>query len=107
MATNTSTAWALVGDPTRQRLLIRLRRRPHGVGELAKALGVTQPAVSQHLRRLRGARLVGVTAVGTRRLYHLDPAGVAALRRWVDLLWDDALTAYARSFDTPHPDSDR
>jgi DNA-binding transcriptional ArsR family regulator len=94
-----SPSIAALGDPTRRRLIERLRRREHAVGELARHLRVSQPAVSQHLAVLRQARLVRGRAVGRRRLYRLDPAGIAALRHYVDRMWDDALAAYARSFE--------
>jgi DNA-binding transcriptional ArsR family regulator len=92
-----------LADPTRRRLFDRLRRRPYAVGELARALGVTQPAVSQHLAVLSRAHLVRATRDGQRRLYRPDPAGIAALREYVDRMWDEVLAAYAKSFegDTP------
>jgi DNA-binding transcriptional ArsR family regulator len=61
------------------------------VGELARELPVSRPAVSQHLRVLKEAGLVADEATGTRRLYRVDPAGVLALRRYVDSFWDLAL----------------
>jgi DNA-binding transcriptional ArsR family regulator len=88
-----------LADPTRRRLIDRLRRRPRAVGELARHLRVTQPAVSQHLAVLRRARLVRGRAVGRRRLYQLDPTGLAMLRQYLDRMWGDALEAYAQSFE--------
>src|SRR5262245_7465341 len=88
-----------LADPTRRRLWERLRRRPHAVGELADYLGVSQPAVSQHLGVLRRARLVRSRAAGRQQLYRVDPMGVAALRRYLDRMWTEALSAYAASFD--------
>jgi DNA-binding transcriptional ArsR family regulator len=85
-----------LADPTRRRLYDRLRRRPHTVGELAKLAKVSQPAVSQHLKVLSGARLVSVRPEGARRYYQATPGGLAELRAWVDSMWDDVLTAYAR-----------
>lgn len=73
----------------------RLRRKPHGVTELARALSVSQPAASQHLRALRRARLVRDTRVGTRRIYSATPEGLESLRTWLDAMWDDVLAAYA------------
>jgi len=93
------TSLVALADPTRRRLFDRLRRRPHAVGELARALGVTQPAVSQHLAVLNKARLVRSTRDGTRRIYRPDPAGIAAMREYVDRLWDEVLAAYAASFE--------
>ena len=94
-----STSLIALADPTRRRLFDRLRRRPHAVGELARILGVTQPAVSQHLAVLARARLVRATRDGRRRIYRPDPAGIAAMRDYVNQMWDEVLTAYAASFD--------
>jgi DNA-binding transcriptional ArsR family regulator len=69
------------------------------VGELAQYLQVSQPAVSQHLAVLRRARLVRSRATGTSRLYQPNLAGVAALRKYLDRMWDDVLEAYADSFN--------
>jgi DNA-binding transcriptional ArsR family regulator len=85
---------AALADPTRRALYERLRRRPHTVGELARATRISQPAVSQHLRVLRGARLVTHERDGTRRWYSASAQGLAELRRWVESLWDDVLAAY-------------
>jgi DNA-binding transcriptional ArsR family regulator len=95
------TALAALADPTRRRLYERLRRRPHTVGELARLARVTQPAVSQHLRVLRDARLVTDRREGTRRHYRATTDGLAELRRYVESLWDDVLTAYAAEDPAP------
>jgi DNA-binding transcriptional ArsR family regulator len=75
---------AALADPTRRRLYERMRRRPRTVGELVRFAAVTQPAVSQHLRVLREARLVTVRSEGTRRFYQAAPEGLAELRRYLD-----------------------
>jgi DNA-binding transcriptional ArsR family regulator len=90
---------AALADPTRRKLFERLRTRPHAVGELAGLLRISQPAVSQHLAVLRRARLVQGRPDGRRRLYRPDPAGLAALRAYVDGMWSDVLSAYAASFE--------
>jgi len=90
---------AALADPTRRRIWERIARRPHSVGELTRGLGVSQPAVSQHLAVLRRARLVRARAEGRRRIYTPDPAGVVALRAYLDRMWGEALDAFARSFD--------
>jgi DNA-binding transcriptional ArsR family regulator len=90
-------ALAALADPTRRSLYERLRRREHAVGELARALGVSQPAVSQHLRVLRKARLVRERRMGTRHYYTAHPEGLAELKRYIETLWDDVLEAYAES----------
>ena len=84
-----------LADPTRRLLFERLRSRPHTVGELARIAKIQQPSVSQHLRVLRGARLVRDRREGTRRYYSASREGFAELRRYVERMWDDVLTAYA------------
>jgi DNA-binding transcriptional ArsR family regulator len=94
-------ALAALADPTRRTIYERLRRRPHTVGELARLARVTQPGVSQHLRVLRSARLVTDRRDGTRRYYSASRDGLADLRRYVESLWDDVLTAYAAADPNP------
>ena len=96
------TTLVALADPTRRRLFERLRRRPHTVGELARLAAISQPAVSQHLRVLRQARLVGHRQEGTRRFYQATPAGLADVKGYLESMWDDVLGAYARS---PEPRS--
>jgi DNA-binding transcriptional ArsR family regulator len=87
-------ALAALADPTRRRVFERLRRGPKSVGTLARGMPVSRPAVSQHLRTLKEAGLVDDRAEGTRRVYFIDPHGLAALRRWLDQFWDEALAAF-------------
>jgi DNA-binding transcriptional ArsR family regulator len=87
-------ALVALADPTRRALWERVRQRPCTVGELAKAARITQPAVSQHLRVLRSARLVTRRREGTRQWYSASTRGLAELRQWVETMWDDVLTAY-------------
>jgi DNA-binding transcriptional ArsR family regulator len=94
-----------LADPTRRGLFERLRTRPHTVGELARIAKVQQPTVSQHLRVLRGARLVRDRREGTRRYYSASQEGLAELRRYVETMWDDVLTAYAA--EDPNPSKSR
>ena len=75
----------------------KLAQRPMAVGELAAGLPVSRPAVSQHLKVLKDAKLVRDQAQGTRRIYSLDPAGLGPLRQWLDRSWDQALAAYAEA----------
>ncbi len=88
-------ALGALGDATRRAIFELLAGRPRAVGELAAELPVSRPAVSQHLKVLKEAGLVTDHAEGTRRCYRVDHRGVAALREYLDRLWDDALTAYA------------
>src|SRR3954447_8046489 len=85
---------AALGDPTRRRIFERLAERPRPVGELARELPVSRPAVSQHLKVLKDAGLVVDHAAGTRRVYRVDPEGLAALRDYLDGFWNRALAAY-------------
>jgi DNA-binding transcriptional ArsR family regulator len=93
MANQTNGLTAL-GDPTRRAIFERLAERPRAVGELARELPVTRPAVSQHLKVLKEAGLVVDWPAGARRIYQVDPDGVGALRAYVDQFWSKALAAY-------------
>jgi DNA-binding transcriptional ArsR family regulator len=86
--------WAALGDPTRRVILERLAARPQAVGELARELPVSRPAVSQHLKILKRAGLVADRPVGTRRVYRLDPDGLGALRAQLERFWTQALANY-------------
>jgi DNA-binding transcriptional ArsR family regulator len=83
-----------LGDPTRRQLFEYLRQGPCSVTELISIVPISQPAVSQHLRVLREARLVKVEKRGQQRIYHLNPVGLAQLRQYVESLWDDVLRAF-------------
>ena len=87
-------ALATLADPTRRLLMERLRSGPRPVGELARGLPMSRPAVSQHLKILKDARLVTDRAEGTRRVYQVDPAGLGEIRRWLDQFWDASLEAF-------------
>lgn len=86
--------WAALGDPTRRAIVAALAERPRAVGELAAELPVSRPAVSQALKVLKDAGLVSERAVGTRRIYRLNPLAVAALRDQLDTFWSRALSNY-------------
>jgi DNA-binding transcriptional ArsR family regulator len=85
---------AALGDPTRRAIFELLAEGPTPVGDLARRLPVSRPAVSQHLRVLKEAGLVRDRPAGTRRLYQLDPDGVGALRAYVDRFWTQSLAAF-------------
>lgn len=87
-------ALAALSDPTRRRVFERLKPGGRAVGEIAKGLPVSRPAVSQHLKVLKEAGLVRETRDGTRRIYEIDPKGLGQLRRWLDQFWDTALDAF-------------
>jgi DNA-binding transcriptional ArsR family regulator len=86
--------WEALGDPSRFAIVQWLAERPRAVGELADQLPISRQAVSQHLRVLKDAGLVADQAVGTRRVYRLNPAGVAALKDQLDTFWRRALDGY-------------
>ena len=92
-----TNALAALAEPMRQAIVERLAERPMSVGELATELPVTRPAVSQHLKVLKAAQLVRDQAQGTRRIYSIDPAGLGAIRAWLDRFWDQALAAYVEA----------
>ena len=112
-STSVEAALIALADPTRRAIVERLGSSPSPVGALARHFPVSRPAISQHLRVLSDAGLVSVEPQGTKRIYRLDPAGVAALREWLDAMWDDALSAFANKanalatkgpfHDRPHP----
>jgi DNA-binding transcriptional ArsR family regulator len=83
-----------LGDPTRRAIFEQLADRPRAVGELARELPVSRPAVSQHLKVLKDAGLVIDRPVGTRRIYQLDLDGVGALRAYLDQFWNRSLAAF-------------
>lgn len=98
----------LLGDPTRRAIFELLARRPCSVQELADQLPISRPAVSQHLRVLKDGGLVVSRAEGTRRIYHLNPEGVTALRTWLDGVWSDALAGLHKVAETAeHPDPEQ
>jgi DNA-binding transcriptional ArsR family regulator len=94
-----------LGDGTRRAILEQLRSGPLPVVEIARRLPVGRPAVSQHLKVLKAVGLVTSRQEGTRRRYRIDPAGIRALRAWLDGVWDQALEAYKAAVeqgDDPH-----
>jgi DNA-binding transcriptional ArsR family regulator len=92
-------AWLALADGTRRAIVERLAHGPAAVGELARELPVSRPAVSQHLKVLKSAGLVRDRAAGTRRVYQLDPTGLEALRADLDRFWTQALSSYAQTID--------
>ena len=82
-----------LADPTRRAIIEELRKAPASVGEVAGRLPVSRPAVSQHLKVLEAAGLVRQQRSGTQRIFRIDVAGLAEVRRYLDALWEDALSA--------------
>jgi DNA-binding transcriptional ArsR family regulator len=87
-------ALTALADPTRRLIFDRLRAGPQPVSALAAGLPVSRPAVSQHLKILKGAGLVSDQPDGARRLYRIDRSGLAEMRAWLDHFWDGALEAF-------------
>src|SRR6188474_2157956 len=96
--------WTALGDPTRRAIVECLAERPYAVGELAAELPVSRPAVSQALKVLKDAGLVAERAVGTRRIYRLNPTAVAALRDQLDTFWSRALASFTEAVEQPPAD---
>ena len=87
-------AWITVADRNRRSILLALAEGERTVGQLAEVLPVTQPAVSQHLKVLKAVGLVSDRAEGTRRIYRLNEAGVAAMRDQLDAFWTRTLSGF-------------
>jgi DNA-binding transcriptional ArsR family regulator len=92
--TNAERVLDALGDPTRRLVFKRLRGGARSVGEIADGMDVSRPAVSQHLKVLKAAKLVVNSAEGTRRLYAVNPRGLEVLRSWLNGFWDEALAAF-------------
>ena len=97
MSTYADRAFDALGDPTRRAVFKRRRAGARSVGDIAKGLDVSRPAVSQHLKVLKEARLVTDRAEGTRRLYAVDTTGLDEARKWLDGFWDETLAAFKRA----------
>src|SRR5512133_2502371 len=96
-----------LADPTRRRVFERLKSGPRAVGAIARGMPVSRPAVSQHLKTLKEAGLVADRPEGTRRVYFIDPHGLAALRKWLDQFWDEALAAFQAEVEKASEDQDK
>jgi DNA-binding transcriptional ArsR family regulator len=106
MRANAGTATraiAALADPTRRQIFERLRRGPQPVAALARGLPVSRPAVSQHLKVLKDAGLVNDRPQGARRIYQVDPAGLGAIRAWLDQFWDANLRSFQMEVEADDP----
>jgi DNA-binding transcriptional ArsR family regulator len=97
--------WAALADPTRRTIFELVLTRPRAVGELAEALPITRPAVSQHLKLLKTAGLVLDRAEGTRRIYRANPDGLRELRVQLDRFWNEALANFKQIVEEPQEDT--
>lgn len=102
---NISSTLAALSDQTRRRVFERVALRPASVAEITRGMGVSQPAVSQHLKVLRDAGLVTGTPQGARTIYAIDPRGLGPLRAWLDRFWDAQLDAFRTAAETPDRES--
>ncbi len=87
-------AFNALGDPTRRLIFEKLRDRPMAVVDIAYGLPVSRPAVSQHLKVLREAKLIIMYQKGTRSICQIDREGVLAMRNYLDNFWNEALAAF-------------
>jgi DNA-binding transcriptional ArsR family regulator len=99
--TNHAAVLTALADPTRRTIFERVARSPSAVGELARELPVSRPAVSQHLKVLKSAGLVTDYAAGTRRVYSVDPAGVAVIRDYFEQFWQQSLARFRAAASQP------
>ena len=97
--------WAALADPTRRSIFELVAARPRAVGEIARELPVSRPAVSQHLKLLKTARLVIDEAEGARRIYRVDPAGLRELRAQLDRFWTQALANFKQIVEEDEEDA--
>ena len=105
-----TTAFAVLAEPARRQILDLLRDQERPVGDLVAQTGLSQPAVSKHLRVLREAGLVAVRQDAQRRLYRLRPAPLAEIDAWLQpyrAYWTDRLDALERQLDAQPPVADR
>jgi DNA-binding transcriptional ArsR family regulator len=99
VSTYVADPWTALGDPTRRAVFARIAQRPRPVGEIARELPVSRPAVSQHLRVLKDAGLVHDHRDGNRRIYAVRRDGLEALRAQLDQFWNDSLTNFKALVD--------
>jgi DNA-binding transcriptional ArsR family regulator len=98
--TYSSFAFFALADPTRRQIVDQLRGGPRTVGEIAAAMPISRPAVSQHLKVLKESGLVAEKRQGTRHYFAIAPEGIGELRAYLDALWSDALAAFARHVES-------
>jgi DNA-binding transcriptional ArsR family regulator len=105
VSTYRTDGWSALGDRTRRTIFERVARRPCAVGELARGLPVSRPAVSQHLKVLKQAGLVIDRPAGNQRIYEVNPDGLAKLRADLDRFWSSTLAAYKTAVEQPEQES--
>jgi len=103
VSTYQTDALTALADPTRRAIFERIAEHPSPVGELARRFPVSRPAVSQHLKVLKDAGLVSDRRDGNRRIYHVEPAGIGALRAYFDRFWNQSLAAFKAAAEKEDP----
>jgi DNA-binding transcriptional ArsR family regulator len=91
---NSHLAFNALGDPTRRAIFEKLQERPLAVVEIANGLPISRPAVSQHLKVLKEAKLITLKTIGNNNIYELDREGILAMRNYLDKFWEDALANF-------------
>jgi DNA-binding transcriptional ArsR family regulator len=91
---NSQLAFNALGDPTRRVIFEKLQHRPMAVVDIADGLPISRPAVSQHLKVLKEARLINLRTVGNNNIYELNREGIIAMRNYLDQFWDDAFANF-------------
>ena len=99
--TNASELLEAIAEPTRRAIVERLAEQPSAVSDLARDMPITRSAVSQHLQILKAAGLVTDQAVGTRRIYRVDPDALAIIRAYFDAFWSRSLAAFQKAAEQP------
>ena len=87
-------------DPTRRQIFEILRLGPKSVGEIARELPVSRPAVSQHLKVLKEAQLVREAREGTKHIFRVDPQGLVGLRLYLESFWEDVLGSFKEAAES-------
>ncbi len=103
--TNASALLDVLAEPTRRRIVERLAERPAAVTDLARDLPITRSAVSQHLQIMKSVGLVTDRAVGTRRIYTVDPGALEVIRAYFDAFWTRSLAAFRDAAEQPEDPS--
>lgn len=91
---NSNAAFNALGDPTRRAIFEKLHKQPLAVVDIADGLPISRPAVSQHLKVLKEAKLVTLKTVGNNNIYELNREGILAMRNYLDKFWGDALANF-------------
>jgi DNA-binding transcriptional ArsR family regulator len=101
---NDNAQLAALGDPTRRQIFELVAQKPRSVAEITREMTVSQSAVSQHLKVLRESQLVRAEPRGASNVYQIDPAGLGAIRAWLDQFWDANLKAFQIEVETSQED---